>query len=76
MNGWVNNREAGDLRRRRAHYEITVMHILFSIPVLTIDANMDVFAVHGSCGYDANMEPAHLLQTILTNGNYSFNTET
>ena len=23
--GWVNNREAGDLRRHRAHYDITVM---------------------------------------------------
>ena len=25
MNGWVNNREAGDLRRHRAHYDVTVM---------------------------------------------------
>ena len=25
INGWVNNREAGDLRRRRAHYDVTVM---------------------------------------------------
>ena len=24
-NGWVNNREAGDLRCRRAHYDVTVM---------------------------------------------------
>ena len=24
-NGWVNNREAGDLRRHRAHYDITEM---------------------------------------------------
>ena len=26
-NGWVNNREAGDLRRHRAHYDIIVMEI-------------------------------------------------
>ena len=26
-NGWVNNRDAGDLRRHWAHYVITVMHI-------------------------------------------------
>ena len=26
MNGWVNNREAGDLGRLRAHYVVTVMH--------------------------------------------------
>ena len=25
INGWVNNREAGDLRRYRAHYDIIVM---------------------------------------------------
>ena len=27
INGWVNNREAGDLRRYRAHYDVTVMLI-------------------------------------------------
>ena len=26
INGWVNNGEAGDLRRYRAHYDVTVMH--------------------------------------------------
>ena len=25
INGWVNNGEAGDLRRNRAHYDVTVM---------------------------------------------------
>ena len=25
MNCWVNNREAGDLRRHRAHYDVTIM---------------------------------------------------
>ena len=25
INGWMNNREAGDLRRHRAHYDVTVM---------------------------------------------------
>ena len=27
LNGWVNNDESGDLRRHRAHYEVTVMTI-------------------------------------------------
>ena len=27
INGWVNNGEAGDLKRRRAHYDVTVMII-------------------------------------------------
>ena len=31
INGWVNNREAGDLRRHRAHYDVIVMK-LFSYP--------------------------------------------
>ena len=26
INGWVNNREPGDLRRHRAHYDVIVMH--------------------------------------------------
>ena len=25
INGWVNNREAGDVRRHRVHYDVTVM---------------------------------------------------
>ena len=25
INDWVNNGEAGDLRRHRAHYDVTVM---------------------------------------------------
>ena len=32
MNGWVNNREAGDLRRHRAHYDVTVMEARRSKP--------------------------------------------
>ena len=27
MNGWVNNREAGDLRRQHGHYDVIVMRI-------------------------------------------------
>ena len=27
INGWVDNREAGDLRRHRAHYDVTVMDL-------------------------------------------------
>ena len=26
LNDWVNTREAGDLRRYRAHYDVIVMH--------------------------------------------------
>ena len=30
INGWVNNRAAGDLRRHRAHYDVAVMHYIIS----------------------------------------------
>ena len=30
MNGWVNNREAGDSRRHSAHYDVIVMHCMLS----------------------------------------------
>ena len=30
INGWVNNGEAGDLRRHRAHYDVIVMCILIT----------------------------------------------
>ena len=30
MNGWVNKREAGDLRRHEAHYNVIVMHFACS----------------------------------------------
>ena len=29
INNWVNNREAGDLRRHRGHYEVSVMSVRF-----------------------------------------------
>ena len=33
INGWVNNREAGNLRRHRAHYNVTVMQAQKSLSV-------------------------------------------
>ena len=31
INGWVNNREAGDLRRYRTHYDVIVMNWVLSL---------------------------------------------
>ena len=36
IHGWVNKREAGDLRRYRAHYDVTVMKTHTANPV-TVD---------------------------------------
>ena len=36
INSWVNNREAGDLRRSRAHYDVNVMRKwLFFLPLMS-----------------------------------------
>ena len=37
INGWVNNREAGDLRRYRAYYDVIVMKWITWINVELID---------------------------------------
>ena len=31
INGWVNNREAGDLRRHRAHFDVIVMILILLV---------------------------------------------
>ena len=35
INGWVNNRKTGDLRRYRAHYDITIMKVCRFVMVST-----------------------------------------
>ena len=34
-NGWVNNGEAGDLRRHRAHYDVTVVDNIVKVVVIS-----------------------------------------
>ena len=43
-NGWVNNRAAGDLRRHRAHYDVTVMWITGS-GLIFICSSIDLCSV-------------------------------
>ena len=42
INGWVNNREAGDFRRYRAHYDVIVM-IIASAFVSTVVTTLGSF---------------------------------
>ena len=39
INGWVNNREDGDLRHHRAHYDVTVMVIDSTAPCNLLDSS-------------------------------------
>ena len=36
INDWVNNREAGDLRRHRGHYDVNVMSHHFGVRYMLI----------------------------------------
>ena len=51
MNGWVNNREAGDLRRYRAHYDVIVRWITRFACVLFLSGliNEYRFLFNGVC---------------------------
>ena len=42
INGWVNNREAGDLRRHRAHHDVIVMFQLCHQICLSINGHRNV----------------------------------
>ena len=46
INGWVNNRKVGDLRRYRGHYDVTVMILVkfsISITCCTVICHFDNF---------------------------------
>ena len=49
INGWVNNREAGDLRRYRAHYDVIVMNGDETLRELT--------CIYGDCGLPVEKSP-------------------
>ena len=42
-NDWVNNRDTGDLRRHRAHYDVTVM---CNAPTMYINFSTTLYLVH------------------------------
>ena len=41
ISGWVNNRETGDLRRHRAHYDVTVMSPISTGSTYIHDARLE-----------------------------------
>ena len=45
INGWVNNGEAGDLRRHRAHYDVTIMCISLLILHFIADKKMQLISI-------------------------------
>ena len=49
IKGWLNNREAGDLRRHRAHYDVTAMGIAILLRSVSV-SNLELSVIH-----DANV---------------------
>ena len=47
INDWVNNREAGKLRRHRGHYDVNVMAIRYPIPSLERLTFLETYAYWG-----------------------------
>ena len=51
INGWVNNREVGDLRRYRASYDVTVMRVLLGLRVIKKLCFAEVFRAYSKTYY-------------------------
>ena len=63
INGWVNNREAGDLRRHRAHYDVTVMaRARFSPHYCTTGCHIMVY--HIMTRYEFTLLYMHMLVDV------------
>ena len=58
INGWVNNREAGDLRRHRARYDVTEMIQFY------IHTHVFVFLNHPTITYPAMCCEGIVLRTL------------
>ena len=62
INGWVNSREAGDLRRHRVHYDVTVM-LLSTSPGKTMNLYWKGYLI--VCETFENRTPPLLLALLL-----------
>ena len=67
INSWVNNREAGDLRRNRAHYDVTVMvrvvHSCLRASDVVIWSRGRLMLYHSAC-----IEECHLSRRFYYHG--------
>ena len=67
INGWVNNREAGNLRRHRAHYDVMVMRFRrLAAPWMPNDLAVlhNWVSGHWAKGACGDQCPAHIVESI------------
>ena len=62
-NGWINNREAGDLRRRSAHYDVIVMYCYWDNHSTTVVGRTDVHSKNGNKWTNLNTFSSSCLNT-------------
>ena len=70
INGWVNNGEAGDLRRHRAHYDVTVIALWILGRDFRVDGTLSFYIlttelIEFHCLYGTLCQAGHSLKIIL-----------
>ena len=69
INGWVNNHEAGDLRRYRVHYDIIVMMKFTALTwTITDPVHWHIYAALGGMSYGKFVCIVHRLVHFWVNG--------
>ena len=64
LNGWINNCEAGDLRRHRTHYDVTVMNSL-CFPSLKIESCK--VGIHTTLGFQYHIILSSTVYLLMIN---------
>ena len=52
INGWIHNREAGDLRRHRVHYDVIVMTCSIDVNNASQVIHINLLYYHDVCSYN------------------------
>ena len=75
INGWVNNREAGDLRRYRAHYDVTemIMHKLYNYILMLIHFRYVMYIRWVFFSYRSNCKTNRTLALLFNNCRFGVN---
>ena len=63
INAWVNNREAGDLRRHYAHYDVTVMYMLNYLQGWAPLVSLKLLHITNRCKRDTTLPCVHFSPT-------------
>ena len=63
-NGWANNRDVGDLRRHRTHYDVTVMAIIVASRKYLLFLSVNIKTPPNASGSASNMSIYGVFRTV------------